>query len=123
MSEDENWKREDAIVEMLNVPITAQTVETIQCGAVQLLIDLYDKKVTREEFCKDAAPLLELYGQTAKLWLLNNIHQVYKDHGLDEDRFAMAEKGITALIAKGVERATDMAKALRECATDGDKIH
>lgn len=114
---------EDLLVEMLSVPVSVQTIGTIQTGAVRALVNLYDRKVTRDEFCVMAAPLIELHTQSAKLWILHNIHAVYVEGDLDETRFKEAHDGLTKLITAGVERAIEIVKKTRECAQPGDAIN
>lgn len=114
---------EEGILELLSVPVQANTIGALQAGAVQALLDLYDRKVTREEFIKSAAPCIELHAQAAKLWLLNNITRVYADGELDEERLKRAHDGLTAITTTAASRVHDIVSKLVECPTSEDKIH
>jgi hypothetical protein len=87
------------------------------------MIDLYDRKVTRDEFIAAVAPCINLYGHTSKLHMLDNIHQVFSTGDLDEDRFVKAHEGLTDMVARDVEKVTAVVKRLVECPTSKDKVH
>ena len=114
---------EQYIIELLRCPVKAETVTMLQGGAVQALIDLYDRKVTREEFANLASPCLALYGQTAKLWLLANIEGVFDSGDLDKDRFVKAREGLENLVRKQAETVIEIVKRLQTCPTSQDKVH
>lgn len=114
---------EDMIVTLLKTPVSVQNVNAIQAGAVQALIDLYDRKCTREEFVNLASPVLALYGQAAKLSLLANVEIVYDSGDLDKDRFNRARDGLVDLIRKQTETVIDVVKRLQLCAGTQDHVH
>lgn len=115
---------EDGIIMLLRTPVSPDSVSPLQGGAVQALLDLYDRKVTRDVFCEHGSLCLALYGSVAKLWMINNIHEVFKaDGGLTEEKFALAQTQLADLIRKQAETLIDTVKRLQMCATSGDKIH
>lgn len=114
---------EEGILELLSMPVQVQTISALQAGAVQALLDLYDRKVTREEFIKSAAPCIELHAQAAKLWLLNNISRVYADGALDAERLTKAHDGLTAITTAAAARVHDIVSKLTQCPTSEDKVH
>jgi hypothetical protein len=114
---------EDGIILLLRASVTPDNVNAIQAGAIQAMIDLYDRKVTREEFCEMLAPCLALYGQTAKLWLLHNIYSVHKDGNLDDERFQKAATELTAVISKQVDSVVEIVSRVKQCPTSKDKVH
>lgn len=114
---------EDMIVTLLKTPVSVESVNVLQHGAVQALIDLYDRKCTREEFVNLASPCIALYGQASKLALLANVEVVF-DHGdLDKDRFTRARDGLVDLIRKQTETVIDVVKRLQLCAGTQDHVH
>lgn len=114
---------EDNILGLLQLPITIETVNAIQAGAAQALIDLFDRKVTRQEFMDEASTCLSLYGQTAKLWMLASMERAHHETGIDEMAFRRAEEGITKLIGRDVDRVVTLVKRLQECPLSEDKVH
>lgn len=115
---------EQGIIGLLRAPAIPDATPALQAGAVQTMLDLYDRGATREVFCEHGAACLGLYGQAAKLWMLNNIHEVFKsEEGLTEARFRDAQDGLADLIRKQAETLIDMVKRLQQCPTSEDNIH
>lgn len=114
---------EDGIVSLLKQPVLPENVNAIQAGAVQSMIDLYDRKVTREEFCELLAPCLALYGTASKLWLLNNIYDVHRQHGLNDERFTKAAAELRDVIEKQVATVVGIVERVKQCPTSEDKVH
>lgn len=114
---------EQNILDLLQVPVQLQTIGVIQAGAAQALVDLFDRKVTRAEFMEEASTCLSLYAQTAKLWMLANMKAAYEEAGIDGVAFEKAERGVTHLISRDVERVVALVKRLQSCPTSEDKVH
>jgi hypothetical protein len=114
---------EDYIVTLLKAPVNHETTNMIQAGAVQALLDLYDRKVTRDVFCDEGSVCLALYGQASKLWVLNNIQEVYSRGELTEERFKIAKDQLCDLIRKQAEMVIETVKRLQLCSTSEDKVH
>jgi hypothetical protein len=114
---------EAQIVQLLSCPIKAETIHALQGGAVQALCDLYDRKVTRDEFTSKAAACIGLYGQCSKLWILDNIRQVYESNDLDKARFDAAVSGLSDVIRAQAEVVIEIVKRLQQCPTSQDRVH
>lgn len=114
---------EEGIKELMRVPVKAEHVHMIQAGCAQALIDLYDRKVTREEFSHMASPIIALYAQTAKLWMLASIEMVHDAGDLDKRRFELARDGLEDLIRKQCESVIEVVKRLQQCPTSQDAVH
>jgi len=114
---------EELIVHLLKTAVSPENVARLQHGTVQALVDLYDRKVTREEFTSSASLCLALYAQTAKLWLLSNVEDVYNEGALDTERFKLARDGLCDVIRKQSEGVIDIVKRLQQCPTTQDKLH
>lgn len=114
---------EDHIVQLLTVPVRADTISYLQQGAVQAMIDLYDRKVTREDFIEMLAPCIALYGQAAKLWILANIEAVHDSGELDKARFIKARHGLAEIIQKQTASVVEVVEKLAACPTSQDKVH
>jgi hypothetical protein len=114
---------ENMILELLRSPIKAETAGRLQSGAVQALIDIYDRKTTREEFLQMAAPCVALYGQVCKLWILQSIQSVFEDGDLDKERFDKAREGLEDVIRVQAESVIEIVKRLQMCPTSQDAVH
>lgn len=118
---------EDYIITLLRAGpeagTTGEAVAIVQQGAIQALMDIYDRKVTRDEFSHLASPCIALYGQAAKLWLLNNIHDVFAGGDLDEARFRLALDALVELMRKQSDTVIEIVERLKQCPTSQDKLH
>jgi hypothetical protein len=114
---------EQLIVDLLKSTVNVDNVGRIQQGAVQALVDLYDRKVTRDEFTTMASLCLALYSQAGKLWVLGNIEAVYAAGDLDTKRFATAREQLVEIMRKQCEGVIDIVKRLQLCPNDEDKVH
>jgi hypothetical protein len=111
------------IIRMLSEPADLEHAEDIQAGAVQAVMDLYDRKVTREEFVGNLAIALQLYGMCSKLWILNNIRTVFARGDLDADKFDRANHDLCATIGAQANVVAAVVKRLQECPTSMDQVH
>jgi hypothetical protein len=115
---DEQW-----IIQLLNCSPSTENLARIQQGAVQALMDVYDRKVTRSEFADAASPCLALFGQCSKLWVLGNIEDAFNKGGVNQASFDHAREGIQAVLGKQIEHVVGIVKRLQECPTSEDKVH
>lgn len=114
---------EEGIIALLKCSITPETVGALQAGAVQAMIDLYDRKVTRAEFIEQLAPCIALYGQVAKIWLLANVESVFDSGDLDKARFVQAREGLEHIVRKQAETVIELVKRLQMCPGSQDALH
>lgn len=114
---------EEFIKALLKSTVCVDNVTRLQQGAVFALVDLYDRKVTRDEFTSAASACLALYGQLAKLWVLDNVEKVFDEGELDKSRFTIARASLQDLIRVQCEGVIDIVKRLQECPASGDKVH
>jgi len=114
---------EENIIDLLRCPVKAATVGRLQAGAVQAMIDLYDRKVTREEFINALAPCITLYGSAAKIWMLANVRAVHEDGDLDTAKFDHAMSALEDLTRKQSETVVEVVKRLIQCPTSQDPVH
>ena len=114
---------EDGIIMLLKAPVGYETTNLLQAGAVQALLDMYDRKVTREEFCEHASRCIGLYNEAGKLWMLGNIFEVYLDGSLDRSKFDTAKASLVELVQRQCETLIDMVQRLKQCPTSQDKVH
>jgi hypothetical protein len=114
---------EEHIVALLTCDIKVENVNRIQAGAVQTILDLYDRKTTREEFIKLCSPCIALYGQMAKLWMLHNMKHLYLNGDITEERLDHAVVGMEGIITTQIETVIGIVRRLQECPDTGDTIN
>jgi len=114
---------EDNIVMLLKAPAIPEATNSIQSGCVQTIIDMWDRKCTREEFIDRLQPALGLYGNCAKLWVLRNIEEVYKTNELSPERFEHAKEQLAEMIRLSTATLIDHVKRMQLCPEDEDKVH
>jgi hypothetical protein len=114
---------ENATLLMLRQPVTMDTLPYIQSAALQVLVDLYDRKVTRENFGLYAGRCVGLYATLAKLAVLANTR-----YFLDQDK--LTAENIDASAEKLIEASTKMTSQvektlalLMECPTPQDPVN
>lgn len=114
---------EDHIIALLRMPILNSSLGALQAGAIQSMIDLFDRKVTREEFVEQLAPCIALYGTATKMWLLDNIEAVHDDGDLNKEKFKAARAALVELARKQSETVVELVKRLQMCPSSQDKVH
>lgn len=114
---------EALIMDLLKSSVNRENTGRIQQGAVHLLVDLYDRGVTRDEFTTAASLSLSLYAQCAKLWVLGNIEEVHQSGDLSPQRFKIAADQLEEIIRRQCIDAIEIVKRLQECPTSQDKVH
>lgn len=114
---------EQHIIELLRSPSIPENVNRMQAGAVQALMDLFDRKVTREEFTNNASKCLLLYATASRLNILANMQAVYDAGNLSDGEFARATSELSHLMRIQSEGVVDMVERLKLCPTSQDLIH
>lgn len=114
---------ESCVIALLQSTARPENVARLQTGAVQALVDLYDRKATREEFINNAGTCIALYGQVSKLWMLDNIEAANADGVLDKNCFETARRGLEDLIRHQSERVVEIVRRLQQCPTSTDPIN
>lgn len=114
---------EDGIIALLSTPINPQTSEAVEAGAVQLMMDMFDRKCDRREFASHVGMAVTLYASCSRLQLLNSIREVWEAGNLNEQRIGKAYNEITDLIRAQQVSCVAMMERLKQCPTSQDKLH
>lgn len=114
---------EDGIIALLRGAPVRDNVSRLQTGAVQALVDLYDRKVTRQEFLSAASQCLALYASVSRIELLGSIHDVFETGHLSEDSFKVAEEQLQQLIRLQTANVIELVERLKKCPTSKDIVH
>ena len=115
---------EDHIIHLLQSPVKVENIDLLQAGSVQTICDLFDRKVTREEFIAGLALGLQLYGMLAKLWLLDNIESLTKqfDGHMPQEKWDAARSQSLMVITEQRVSMIDLVERLKQCPTSKDPI-
>jgi hypothetical protein len=114
---------EDRILNKLAMPSKFENLGLIQEGAIQALVDLYDRGVTREEYLTLASSCVSLYAQTAKFYVIASMNDLFCDGTLDKTAFDNALKSLSAVIDAQRETVIGTVCRLKMCPSSAEKIH
>ena len=114
---------EEGCIFMLQQAVNQETLPYHQNAALQVVMDLYDRKVTREEFGKNVGTAISFYATLAKLYVIDQTRELKAKDALTEEIIANSHIALTTI-------ATDKAAALVKCmvllsccATTQDAVH
>lgn len=114
---------ENLLLARLKSPPNVIDTENLQSAAMGTLLDIYDRKVTREEFIKMASPCVALYAAVGRFELLMSIKECFDAETLDVSSFTVAATGIKAAIDAHSASVTETVNRLKACPTSQDKVH
>lgn len=114
---------EQVIIDLLSAPCNVDNVMQLQTGAVQAMMDLYDRGCTREEYADALSKVIGVYAQASKLWMLHNIENVFDEGSLSKSKFVDADKKMCDLLRTQSTLVIELMKRLQQCPTSKDKIH
>jgi hypothetical protein len=114
---------EQGIIDMLSVPVAREYSQALKAGAAQAIIDMFDRKVTRDEFCKALEPVLNLYSYVGRLQMVGSIRDTFDKGELTPMAFDDANKQLSEFIRQSCLVTIETVKRLKECPTSGDKVH
>lgn len=114
---------EKVIIDLLSSPCTLDHVQQHQMGAVQAMMDLYDRGCTREEYADALSKVIGVYAQASKLYVLHNIESVFDEGALSKEKFVDADKRMCDLLRTQSGLVIELMKRLQQCPTSKDKIH
>jgi hypothetical protein len=113
---------EDIIVNLLSVKASVDTIPPLQHGALQALLDMYDRKVTRDVFIQNAVKCVALHTNMAKLHMLRNIQVLFEEGTLGAASFERANNELTTLVEEDARQVIACVKEMMKCADDGTPI-
>jgi hypothetical protein len=108
---------------MLQQEINAETLPYHQNAAIQVIIDLYDRKVSREEFLKSAGTAVSFYATLAKLYVIEQTHALTVTNTLTLETVDTATAKLHVIAADKAAALVKIMVLLAECPTSEDKVH
>lgn len=114
---------ECVILHLLEAPPAASNTERLQNGALNTVIDMYDRKVTRDEFIAGIGHALNLYGQCAKLYVLAHVKGSFDRNELNAADFKTVEEALVARISGSAQYLTKLVERMQLCPNKGDAVN
>lgn len=115
---------ESILIEALDVTISSETIQQIQSGAFLLVLDAWDRKVTRDQFIAALGAAQALIDSVARVSLMSNVkrHQARSGAVTPAD-IESAVHGCMEMAKDSNRECLKMAQLLKQCATKEDPIH
>ena len=114
---------EEGCLYMLQQEVNRETIPYLQNAALQVLMDLYDRKVTRNEFGRHAGTAISFYSTLAKLNVVEQVKDLIAVAPLDPVALANTN---AELIRIATGKAASLAKCmelLQHCAASQDTVN
>ena len=114
---------EDGCIFMLQQAINAETLPYHQNAALQVIMDLYDRKVTRDEFGKNTGTAISFYATLAKLYVIDQTRTMLADGTLTDEAVARSHAMLTAIASDKAAALVKCMTLLSSCATSEDTVN
>jgi homospermidine synthase len=95
----------------------------IQQGILMLLIDAFDRKVTRHYFMTFAAQALAAYSTAGRLIMIKSVADNFKDSALSEKLLDDALNGLVTNTASDLASLREVLALVRQCASSSEQLH
>lgn len=118
---------EDVMMQVLQIPDAeelAVTAQRLRTGASMLILDAFDRKVTREQFIASLGAAVSLIDAASRHEMMTSVKQFEQDKGIvTKVDIEVALGSIKKMIEVGADQCTKMAELLRQCPLNEDKVH
>jgi hypothetical protein len=114
---------EPLILLQLNVPVSVNSVERLQQGAVLAVIDGFDRKVLREPFLNITSDAFRLATNLEKLELISRIMELQKQDKLTAEHLADAHGQLLASSETSRLAVINQLHLISQCPTSEDKVN
>lgn len=115
---------EDVLIQSLSVAPVDNNARQLQSGAFMLVLDAFDRKVTRDDFMTALAAAVGLHDKVGRLSVLTNIRAFAERNGKVSDVDLLAgEKEAQGLVLQAAADCVKMAHLLQKCPNDEDRVH
>jgi hypothetical protein len=101
-----------------------ENARRLRTGAVMLLLDAFDRKVTRDQFIAALGSATELIDMLGRFEIASNVKEFEATSGrvTKADIEVMIDR-VTKQIAEFTAQCSKMAELVHQCALDEDKVH
>lgn len=118
---------EDVMMQALQMPGAdelAVTANRLRAGANLLLLDAFDRGVTRDQFLAALGASSSLIDAVSKHEMMTSVKGFEREKGsVTKVDIEVALTSVRQLIEVGVDQCTKMAGLLRQCPLNEDRVH
>lgn len=101
-----------------------ENARRLHAGAQLLLLDAYDRKVTRDQFIAAAGAAFFLIDALGRHEMISSVKRFEIDHGIvTKADIEVALAAVVALVQQHAEQCSKMAGLITQCPKDEDKVH
>jgi hypothetical protein len=114
---------EQLIIDLIETKPAADTMNRLRAGALMLVVDAYDRKITRERFLMVAHTAMALHSYASQYTGVDNMQDLFRAGKLDDAVLTDALGEATKLLESYIDRALKEARLLKQCPLSVDKVH
>jgi hypothetical protein len=118
---------EDVMLQALQMPGAEElsvTAVRLRTGASMLILDAFDRKVTRDQFIAALGAAVSLIDAVSRHEMMVSVKRFEQDkRGVTNADIEVALGSIKQMIEVGVDQCTKMAGLLCQCPLNEDKLH
>lgn len=118
---------EDVMFAALKPTATEQLGENaarLRAGASLLMLDAYDRNVTRDQFIATMIPAVAFLDMLSKFEMMNSVKKFELNHGCVTKADIETSLGeIVSHLSTCLQQCTEMAKLIQHCPLDEDQVH
>jgi hypothetical protein len=115
---------EDMVCAALDVTPNRENARQVQSGAFMLVVDAFDRKVTRDQFIATIGAATSLIDAVARVSLMVNVKNHLSNHGMVTTAdVETAAHGCMELARQANVECQKMASLIKKCALAEDPIH
>ena len=118
---------EDIMVRALAPPDRTDielTLQRLRTAALLLMVDGHDRKTTRQSYQEICGAAISLCDTCARLEMARNVKAAFDKYGsITESALEEVIAGITGRLERDAADALTVAKVLKQCPMDDDKVH
>lgn len=108
---------------MLQQEINDETMPYMQNAALQVIMDLWDRKVTREEFAKSCGVAIMLHSTIAKLYVIAQTRELTVTEKLTLETIDTSTARLTEFATDKRVALGAIMERLMQCPTSEDSVH
>jgi hypothetical protein len=114
---------ENLIVDLLDVPPSPDTARQLMAGATMLLIDAYDRQISRDYFVSVVHNAMSLHTYAGQYGAVTNTQRLLADGKLSAEVLVTSSDAAVRLLNQYIALCLRQAHLLRECPLSTDRVH
>ena len=117
---------EDVMIEALKEAAPAdigENTKRLRTGAQLLLLDAYDRKVTRDQFIAALGACTSLMDALGRHSMMTNVKDFEQSGAVTKADIEVTLAGVTKLVQQSTAQCSKMAALVHQCPRDEDRVH